>query len=312
MEKLKNYESFDIGDLNLKKTEKEGKNHLFFKISIALGIIIIFELIYLFVIYSKTKEKNTQISNINLKKWILEDGNKKLDRTLKESYEKDYAYDEESKKKDNEIKSKDKLIKDYIKKTYKLQKKLNETQPIEEILEVNNEKRINIGQLKNALDLGKKIFKEQFNTKIIDSFGELDIIKDLIKGNIEINNNDINFNKCLSFDVAEGKEINYDEISYAINFNENKFYLLIFQTNNFGRYGSIITDDENNDKYLVFDMNNKRKDSFEYEWMKFKLDRQSLKLFINTIKEYKFENKNKEFDYIKYTNVTELEVYKVY
>ena len=189
---------------------------------------------------------------------------------------------------------------------------MNETQPIEEILGINNEKRINIGQLKDALDLGTKIFKEQFNTKIIDSFGELDIIKDLIKGNIEINSNDINFNKCLSFDVAEGKEINYDEISYAINFNENKFYLLIFQTNNFGRYGSIITNDENNDKYLVFDMNNKREDSFEYEWMKFKLDRQSLKLFINTIKEYKFENKNKEFDYIKYTNVTELEVYKVY
>ncbi len=216
------------------------------------------------------------------------------------------------KKKDNEIKSKDKLIKDYIKQTYKLQKKLNDTQPIEEILGINNEKRINIDQLKNSLDLGTKVFKEQFNTKIIDSIGEVDIIKALIKANIEINSNEINLNKCLSFDVAEGKEINYDEISYSINFNENKFYLLIFQTNNFGRYGSIITDNEDNDKYLVFDMNNKRKDSFEYEWMKFKFDRQSLKLFINTIKEYKFENRNKEFDYIKFTNVTELEVYKVY
>ena len=312
MEKLKHYENFEIGDLNLNPPEKEGKNHLFFKISIALGIIIIFELIYLFVIYSKIKEKNSQISNINLKKWILEDGNKKLDRTLKESYEKDYAYDEESKKKDNEIKSKDKLIKDYIKQTYKLQKKLNDTQPIEDILGINNEKRINIDQLKNSLDLGTKVFKEQFNTKIIDSIGEVDIIKALIKANIEINSNEINLNKCLSFDVAEGKEINYDEISYSINFNENKFYLLIFQTNNFGRYGSIITDNEDNDKYLIFDMNNKRKDSFEYEWMKFKFDRQSLKLFINTIKEYKFENRNKEFDYIKFTNVTELEVYKVY
>ena len=245
---------------------------------------------------------------------MLADGNKKLDRSLKDAYEKDYAYDEETAKKDNEIKSKEKLTKEFIKKARKLQKKLNNSQPLEELLEINNKTRQEIEELKNELTEGNKKFRDDFNTKIFDSFAEIDSMKLILKNNMKnlTNNDEINLNKCFNYDNENGKEIDYKEISYAINFNENKIYLLIFQTNNFGRYGSIITDNENHDNYLIFDLNNKYKDSFETEWMKFKMDRESIQLFLNTIKEFKFEKKNEQFDYNKYTNITEIELYKVY
>ena len=314
MEKIKNYENFEVDDLQAQPAREDSKNHLFLKVGIVLAIIIVCEIIYLFVIDSKIKEKNSQISNINLKKYMLADGNKKLDRSLKDAYEKDYAYDEETAKKDNEIKSKEKLTKEYIKKARKLQKKLNNTQPLEELLEINNKKRQEIEELKNGLNEGNKQFRNDFNTKIFDSFEEIDSMKLIIKNNVQnlTDKDEINLNKCFNYDIANGKEIDYNEISYAVNFNENKVYLLIFQTNNFGRYGSVITDNENHDNYLIFDLNNKNKDSFEIEWMKFKMDRQSIQLFLNTIKEFKFEMKNKEFDYNKYTNITEIELYKVY
>jgi hypothetical protein len=314
MEKIKNYENFEVDDLQAQPTRENNKNHLFLKIGIVLAIIIVCEIIYLFVIDSKIKEKNSQISNINLKKYMLADGNKKLDRSLKDAYEKDYAYDEETAKKDNEIKSKEKLTKEFIKKARKLQKKLNNSQPLEELLEINNKTRQEIEELKNELTEGNKKFRDDFNTKIFDSFAEIDSMKLILKNNMKnlTNNDEINLNKCFNYDNENGKEIDYKEISYAINFNENKIYLLIFQTNNFGRYGSIITDNENHDNYLIFDLNNKYKDSFETEWMKFKMDRESIQLFLNTIKEFKFEKKNEQFDYNKYTNITEIELYKVY
>lgn len=314
MEKIKNYENFEVDDLQAQPTRENNKNHLFLKIGIVLAIIIVCEIIYLFVIDSKIKEKNSQISNINLKKYMLADGNKKLDRSLKDAYEKDYAYDEETAKKDNEIKSKEKLTKEFIKKARKLQKKLNNSQPLEELLEINNKTRQEIEELKNELTEGNKKFRDDFNTKIFDSFAEIDSMKLILKNNVKnlTNNDEINLNKCFNYDNENGKEIDYKEISYAINFNENKIYLLIFQTNNFGRYGSIITDNENHDNYLIFDLNNKYKDSFETEWMKFKMDRESIQLLLNTIKEFKFEKKNEQFDYNKYTNITEIELYKVY
>ena len=254
MEKIKNYENFEVDDLQAQPTRENNKNHLFLKIGIVLAIIIVCEIIYLFVIDSKIKEKNSQISNINLKKYMLADGNKKLDRSLKDAYEKDYAYDEETAKKDNEIKSKEKLTKEFIKKARKLQKKLNNSQPLEELLEINNKTRQEIEELKNELTEGNKKFRDDFNTKIFDSFAEIDSMKLILKNNVKnlTNNDEINLNKCFNYDNENGKEIDYKEISYAINFNENKIYLLIFKTNNFGRYGSIITDNHNHDNYICY------------------------------------------------------------
>jgi hypothetical protein len=308
MEKIKNYENFEVDDDNKDEAiSKLRQYHLLAKIVIILSVIIVFQIINLLVIYSSIKETNSDISNINLKKYMLADGNKKLDRALNEDFKKDYAYDEETKRKDNEIKSKEKLIKDYKHKIKKLQKRLNNSQPIEEILEFNNDKQKKIDELKSGLTNNIKAFREQLNTKIIDSNNELDKIKSLIKNDVEMGDtNDINFHLCYSYDVTHGNELNYDETNYAINFNENKYYLLLFQTNMFTRYG-IFLKNLNNDNYLIFDLNND-----ESNYLKFKFDRQNLKLLLNNIKEYDFKNKNKEIDYIKYANITDLEIYKVY
>ena len=308
MEKIKNYENFEVDDDNKDEAiSKLRQYHLLAKIVIILSVIIVFQIINLLVIYSSIKETNSDISNINLKKYMLADGNKKLDRALNEDFKKDYAYDEETKRKDNEIKSKEKLIKDYKHKIKKLQKRLNNSQPIEEILEFNNDKQKKIDELKSGLTNNIKAFREQLNTKIIDSNNELNKIKSLIKNDVEMGDiNDINFHLCYSYDVTHGNELNYDETNYAINFNENKYYLLLFQTNMFTRYG-IFLKNLNNDNYLIFDLNND-----ESNYLKFKFDRQNLKLLLNNIKEYDFKNKNKEIDYIKYANITDLEIYKVY
>ena len=308
MEKIKNYENFEVDDDNKDEAiSKLRQYHLLAKIVIILSVIIVFQIINLLVIYSSIKETNSDISNINLKKYMLADGNKKLDRALNEDFKKDYAYDEETKRKDNEIKSKEKLIKDYKHKIKKLQKRLNNSQPIEEILEFNNDKQKKIDELKSGLTNNIKAFREQLNTKIIDSNNELNKIKSLIKNDVEMGDtNDINFHLCYSYDVTHGNELNYDETNYAINFNENKYYLLLFQTNIFTRYG-IFLKNLNNDNYLIFDLNND-----ESNYLKFKFDRQNLKLLLNNIKEYDFKNKNKEIDYIKYANITDLEIYKVY
>jgi hypothetical protein len=313
MDKIKNYENFEVDDPNNESTDNIRQYHLLAKIIIILAVIIVFQIIYILVIYSSIKETNSDISNINLKKYILADGNKKLDRALNEDFKKDYAYDEETKKKDNEIKSKEKLIKDYLHKTKKLQKSLNNTQPIEEIIKINNDKKEKINELKSNLYGHVKGFRDHFYTRIIDSSKELNDIKELIKSNIKNNDvNEINLNMCYSYDIEQhGAEFNYEEANYAINFNENKEYLILFQTNMHGKYGIILTGDNKDNYYLIFDLNNNKNGEIEANWFNFKFDRQNLKLLLNNIKEYHFENKNKEIDYGRYTNITEFEIYKI-
>ena len=314
MDKIKNYENFEVDDPKDESSEQIHQYHFFAKIVIILAAIIIFQIIYLLVIYTSIQEKNSDISNINLKKYILDDGNKKLDRTLTEAFKKDFSYDEETKKKDNEIKSKEKLIKDYIQKTKKLEKSLNNSQPIEEILSINEGKKSIINELKLALNKNISTFRKHFKSKIVDSWGELDKIKNLTKiinKYFQISEPYLKLVYSYDFNI-NGSELNYDEATYAINFNENiSLYVMIFSTNIFGRYG-IIFGQNNGDDYLIFDLNNNKNNFLENYWIKFKFDKQNLKLLINNIKEYNFDNKKKDIDYIKYANITELEIYKVF
>ena len=120
------------------------------------------------------------------------------------------------------------------------------------------------------------------------------------------------FKLCYSYDCTQGNgELNYSEASYSINFNEKNIYGIIFKTNIFERYGIFLTQ-KNDDNYLIFNLNNKKNNILENYKIQFKYDRQNLKLLLNYIKQYNFENKNKDIDYIKYSNITELEIYKAY
>ena len=117
MEKIKNYENFEVDE----PINNVRESHLFAKIVIVLILIIIFEIIYLlFIRFSSIKEKDKQLSEINGKFYILDNGNKKLDIELKEMYEKDYACAEQLKKIDKERKSKEDQTKNYKKNRKKL------------------------------------------------------------------------------------------------------------------------------------------------------------------------------------------------
>ncbi len=308
-EKIENFEIDNPEDL---ETENIKQCHFLAKIIIGLVVIIVFQIIFLLVTHSNIKETNSNISNVNLKKYMIDDGNKKLDRTLNEDFKTDFAYDEETEKKDNEIKSKEKLIKDYKHKIRKIQRNLNNSQPIEEILEINGEKMKKLNERKASLEEKISDFRKQFNSKILDSFNEFYDLKSLIKENIYKNEaRGLELSLVYSYENWQG-EFNYDEATYPINFNENKAYVLIFQTNIFGRYGVVLTF-ETNGRYLVFDLNNKNMHNvFESDMMKFVFNRQNLKLLLTNIKEYSFHKKNKELDYDKVTNITHFEIYKIY
>ena len=304
MEKIKNYENFEVDE----PINKVRDSHLFAKIVIVLILIIIFEILYLRFIRSSIKEKDKQLSEINMKFYLLGDGNKKLDMELKEMYERDYAYDDRLKKKDKELKSKENQIKRFKKEAIKALKDIPTPDEFEKIKEENNEKKKKINELKLQLNDKAKAFREKFNIKIIDTFDELNIVKDLIKNNID-KNEEINFDICYS---SEESDFNFSEVSNKCKLKDKSF-LIILQTNLFDRYGIYFDNNEKGSSF-VFDLNNKEKKEnlFESQWVKLTDEqKQNLILLFNLVKELKFENKKKEIDYINYSNMTEIEIFNV-
>lgn len=306
MEKIKNYENFEVDE----PINKVRDSHLFAKIVIVLILIIIFENIYLLFIRFSIKEKDTQLSDINVKFYLLDDGNKKLDSELKEKYEIDYAYDDQLKKKDKELKSKDNQIKTYKKKALKALKDIPTSDEFEKQKEQNNDKKNKINELKLQLNDKTKKFRGKFNTKILDTLDELNIIKDLIKKNND-KNQDITFDVCYS---SEENDFNFSKVNNKCKLNDqDKAFLIILQTNLFDRYGVYFDNNEKGSSF-VFDLNNKEKKEnlFESQWIKLTNEqKQNLILLFNLIKELKFENKKKEIDYINYSNMTEIEIFNV-
>ena len=306
MEKIKNYENFEVDE----PINNVRDSHLLAKIVIVLILIIVFEIIYLLFIRSSIKEKDTQLSEINLKYYLLDDGNKKLDLELKEKYERDYAYGEQLKKKDKESKSRDDQTKNYKKKSLKALKDIPTPDEFEKIKDQNDDKKKKINELKLQLNDKTKIFREKFNTKIFDSLDELNTVKDLIKNNID-KNEEINLDACYS---SEEKDFNFSEVNNKCKLNEqDKTFLIILQTNLFDRYG-IYFDNNKKSSSFVFDLNNKEKKEnlFESQWVKLTDEqKQNLILLFNLVKELKFERKNKEIDYINHSNMTEIEIFNV-
>lgn len=306
MEKIKNYENFEVDE----PINKVRDSHLFAKIVIVLILIIIFEIIYLLFIRSSIKEKDKQLSEINVKFYLLDDGNNKLDSELKEKYERDYAYDDQLKKKDKELKSKDSQIKTYKKEALKALKDIPTSDEFEKKKEQNNDKKNKINELKLQLNDKTQKFREKFNTKILDTLDELNIVKDLIKNNID-KNQEISFDVCYS---SEENDFNFSEVNDKCKLNDqDKAFLIILQTNLFDRYGIYFDNNEKGSSF-VFDLNNKEKKEnlFESQWVKLTDEqKQNLILLFNLIKELKFENKKKEIDYIHYSNMTEIEIFNV-
>ena len=180
----------------------------------------------------------------------------------------------------------------------------------EKIKDQNDDKKKKINELKLQLNDKTKIFREKFNTKIFDSLDELNTVKDLIKNNID-KNEEINLDVCYS---SEEKDFNFSEVNNKCKLNDqDKTFLIILQTNLFDRYGIYFDNNEKSSSF-VFDLNNKEKKEnfYESQWVKLTDEqKQNLILLFNLVKELKFENKRKEIDYIKYSNMTEIEIFNV-
>lgn len=306
MEKLK-YESFEVEQ----PVHKIPETHSFAKTIIVLILIIVFQYLYLFFILTKLKEKNRKLVDINFKKFLLDEGNKKLDSEIKNAYSKDSEYDERIKKINKEMDDRDSLIKDIKKSASKLLKKLPPPENLEELKEKNNDKKKKINELKLVLNDSAKKFREKFNTQIIDSNDELIDIKNLIKNNIE-KNNEINLDKC---DGIYGNNLIFNESYYKCDLtSNNKTFLILIQTNFFNRYGVYFNNNEKKDTF-AFDLNNKNEKDNLYENQRVKIgeeQKQNLTLLFDYIKYIKFDSKNKNIDYTKYEYMNELEIYNIY
>lgn len=310
---MSDYENLEEGEIDSQKKENDSKVRLLRTILIVFSIIIILELISIFFLDSSIKKKNNKISRINYQKFNIDDSNKKYDRVLKDYFEIDYIFDEESKKRDKEIKSKDRLIKDYMKKSSRIKKKLNKTVNVDEFLQ----KISKIDDLKKELVNITKAIRAENNSKIIDSLEDSNYIKLLIdsyrKDIFKIEGKDVNLNMFYSTSISSDRKFDFEEGNNKLNFNETNEYLVLVQTNAFERYG-IYINTLKNDEYLYLDLNHKNhKDKvFDYQFGKIKQpEKEHLKTLAFKVKEINFAHKNKDLDYVKFTNITGLEIYKV-
>ena len=299
MEKKKKYEKFEVDNPMRKKPE----SHLSIKIGIFLVLIIIFQIIYIICINSYLKEQNDKLLQINFKKYLLEDGNKKLYEELHEDVLTKYSDDEILKQTDIDIKRKDEEIGEYIKKSNHL---LNTFSPTTEtfirIKEENDKKKLKINELNLKLIDSNKELREKYNTKIIDSINELNSIQSLIhKYNLN------NIKLCYK---GENEEINFAEAYDKCDFNKDISILIVFQTDIYERYGIYISNKKDNNS-MVFSFNFKKKENKSVEISD--TQRQSFIYLINLVKEAisNNNNDNKNKNNMKELNVVDLEVFHI-
>ena len=298
MEKKKKYEKFEVDDPMRKKQE----SHLSVKIGIFLVLIIIFQIIYIICINSYLKEQNDKLLQINFKKYLLEDGNKKLYEELHEDVLTKYSDDEILKQTDIDIKRKEEEIDDFIKKSNHL---LNNFSPTTEtfirIKEENDKKKLKINELNLKLIDSNKELREKYNTKIIDSINELNSIQALIhKYNLN------NIKLCYK---GENKQINFAEAYDKCDFNKDISILIVFQTDIFERYGIYISNKKDNNS-IVFSFNFKKKENKSVEINE--TQRQSFIYLINLVKEAISNNNNNDNkNNMKELNVVDLEVFHI-
>ena len=200
-----------------------------------------------------------------------------------------------------------------MKKSSRIKKKLNKTINVDEFLQKISE----IDDLKKELANITKAIRAESNSKIIDSLEDSNYIKLLIesyrKDIFKIEGKDVNLNMFYSTSISSDRKFDFEEGNSKLNINDTHEYLVLVQTNAFERYGIYINTIKN-DEYLYLDLNHKNyKDKvFDYQFGKIKQpEKEHLKTLALKVKEINFAQKNKELDYVKFTNITGLEIYKV-
>jgi len=301
MEKFKKYENFEV-DNQIHGKPKKKNSYLIIKIGILLVLIIIFQIIYIICIHSVIKDKNNDLLQVNFKKYLMENGNKKLYEELNENMLTKYSYDDELKNKEKEIKKKEEDIINYKhKSSYLLNNFSPTTETLVRIKEKNKKKKLKINELKSKLmNCG-----ESFNSKIIDSMNEINSIESIINYN-----NITNFKLCYR---GENKNYDFSEVYDKCNFDRDIPFLIIFQTEIYERFGIFISNKKENNAFVfsfnfgnkkeinIVDINNNQKKSFIF--------------LINLIKDLKYNNENKDKDKdkdnMKELNINDLEIFHI-
>ena len=311
MKKFKDYESLEVEiQKDSNKRQENNQDHSYAKIGVLLVLIIIFQIIYIICINSYLKEKNNELIDLNYKKYILENGNKKLYNELNEDLVNKYAYDEKFQKLEKEIKRKEEEIVNYKKKSSYL---LNNYNPTTEALvrekEQISKKLIVIDKLKIKLKNANKIFREKFNSKIIDSLYEI--------YSIELLTNKNNIHELKLCYNGEDNKINISEAYNKCDLSRDLPFLIVLQTNKFKRYGIYISDKKENYAFVfTFNFENKEIQQIELN----NNQRQSIIFLFNLIKNMKFdddklfiiENKEEEIkEELKDLKVTDLEIFYI-
>ena len=311
MKKFKDYESLEVeNQKDSNKRQKNNQDHSYAKMGVLLVLIIIFQIIYIICINSYLKEKNNELIDLNYKKYILENGNKKLYNELNEDLVNKYAYDEKFQKLEKEIKRKEEEIVNYKKKSSYL---LNNYNPTTEALvrekEQISKKLIVIDKLKIKLKNANKIFREKFNSKIIDSLYEI--------YSIELLTNKNNIHELKLCYNGEDNKINISEAYNKCDLSRDLPFLIVLQTNKFKRYGIYISDKKENYAFVfTFNFENKEIQQIELN----NNQRQSIIFLFNLIKNMKFdddklfiiENKEEEIkEELKDLKVTDLEIFYI-
>ena len=304
MEKLKTYEDFELEDFKGGQQKvKESRSKA--KIIILFSLIIIFEIIYIISISSLLRTKNSQLTLLNFKKYLLDDGNEKLYQELNDDRLTSYSLDEELETKEKEINTKEEQIIKYKKKSnYLLQNFSPTPESILNIQKENDKKKLKINELKLILYDIDKQFKEEFNTKIIDSRSELNKIQSIINRN---NLND--FKLCYS---GENNEYNFTEAYDKCDLKQDIPFLIVFQTSLYERYGIYLSTKKEN-KPFIFSLTSRKKLESEYIEIN-NFQRQSLIYLINLIKKMKTNNNNnkdKENNDMKDFDITDLEIFHI-
>lgn len=301
MERLKTYEDFELEDFKGGQ-QKVKKSRSKTKIFILFSLIIIFEIIYIICINSSLRTKNSQLTLLNFKKYLLDDGNGKLYQELNDNLLTSYSLDEELETKEKEINTKEEQIIKYKQKSnYLLQNYSPTPESILNIQKENDKKRLKIDELKLTLyDIDKK-FKEEFNTTIIDSRSELNKIQSIVNRN---NLND--FKLCYS---GINNEYNFTEAYDKCDLKEDIPFLIVFQTSLYERYGIYLSSKKEN-KPFIFSLSSRKKLESEYIEIN-NFQRQSLIYLINLIKKMNTNNnKNKEKNE-KDFDITDLEIFHI-
>lgn len=306
MKKYKNFENFEISNLKDNK-QRINKIELYVKICILLILIIFFQIIYIICIQSYSNGKKDELIQVNFKKYLLDNGNKKLYQELNEDILTKYSDEELLNKLENEIKRKNNEISNFKNQSnYLLNNFSPTTETLVKIKEENNKRILEIKDLKTKLINSNKSFRDKYNTKIIDSLQEFNTIEILIN-----NNNIYDFKLCYS---AVNNEIDYSEAYNKCDLSRDISFLIVFQTDKFERYGIYLSTIKDNNS-LIFSFNFRKKERQLIELTN--TQRQSIIYLLNLIKEMIFNNgskdkiKDNDKDNIKYLNITDLEIFHI-